>query len=212
MTIKNACFISYPHSRQGQSNQNFVKQLVKSLQHSIGYEVVEGIYLDSARLEPGYIWNDALAQAICESACMIVLYTPLYPMSDYCLREFVAMEQIEEERKELLGNKYDRIKRMIIPLVIPGFSPLPEKITNIQYEDVSSFKLKPIDTNKYKKARELIEKISEQILYNLEITKEINDHEKLSECDKFKVPDIKKAYDSWGISKPVDSPTDPFPK
>ena len=49
---------------------------------------------------------------------MIVVFTKLYESSDYCLREFLAMEQIEEGRKQMLGNKYDTTRRMIIPIVI----------------------------------------------------------------------------------------------
>jgi hypothetical protein len=81
----------------------------------LGFFIVERVYIDKDRLKPGYNYNEALSKAICESACMIVVFTSLYESSDYCLREFLTMEQIEEKRKQMLGNKYESTHRMIIP-------------------------------------------------------------------------------------------------
>src|SRR5688572_10736409 len=101
MTIKHACFISYPHPKQGKQFEKIIDQLIAALEDYLGFFIGEKVYIDKERLRPGYNYNEALSKAICESACMIVVFTSLYASSDYCLREFFAMEQIEKIRKQV---------------------------------------------------------------------------------------------------------------
>ena len=66
-------------------------------------------YLDRDRLKGGEFYNEALASNLCKSACLVVLYTPVYFSLDhmYCAREYRAMEQIELARQRLLRGFTD---------------------------------------------------------------------------------------------------------
>jgi hypothetical protein len=78
---------------------------------------------------PGYNFDEALFKAICQSICMVVVYSPKYEDHVYCLREYTAMERIEMKRKEILGNKASNEVGMIIPIVLRGLQEgLPDKI------------------------------------------------------------------------------------
>jgi hypothetical protein len=53
----------------------------------------EELYVEEWRLMPGYRCNEAVAGAICESVCMVVVYSPKYEREEYCQREFEGIEQ-----------------------------------------------------------------------------------------------------------------------
>jgi hypothetical protein len=89
----------------------------------------------------GYNFDEALFKAICQSICMVVVYSPKYEDHVYCLREYTAMERIEMKRKEILGNKASNEVGMIIPIVLRGLQEgLPDKIRKQRhYVDFSKF-------------------------------------------------------------------------
>ena len=127
----------------------------------------EEVYVDSERLKPGYEYNEELAQAICESVCMIVVYSPRYERHEYCLREFTAMERIEEKRRALLGEK-GHGRRFIIPIVFGGnLNRLPARIKGSQHcSDFSRFTLASTDISRNPDFVTEIEKICE-VIYEL---------------------------------------------
>ena len=102
----------------------------------------EKTYVDQDRLKPGFKFNEALARAICESVCMIVVYSPRYERHPYCLREFTAMERIEQKRRTQLGAAGHECG-FIIPVVFGGdIKDLPPRIKEtIHCCDFSKFTL-----------------------------------------------------------------------
>jgi TIR domain len=139
--IEHACFVSYAHGDEI-IMKSFLKQFIQVLNGHLAQCIDEKIYIDEDRLKPGYNFNLALAQAMCKSVCMIVLFNPRYERRSYCLREFLAMEILENERIQLLGNNHDITKRMIIPILLRGKDEdIPPKIKEIQYRDFSNFQL-----------------------------------------------------------------------
>jgi hypothetical protein len=143
MGFKHTCFISYCHG-QYDLVKSFIEQLSRAFRIYLERHMDiddNSMYIDEERLKPGYKYNEALAQAICESLCMIVVYSPRYEHHPYCLREFTAMERIEEKRKALLGPKGNG-KGFIIPIILGGEGDLPPKIKNsIHYYNFSKFTL-----------------------------------------------------------------------
>jgi hypothetical protein len=199
MSIKYACFISYPHPKQGKEFKKIIDKLEESLADQLGYFLDEPIYCDKDRLKPGYNYNEALAKAICESACMIVVFTSLYLSRSYCLREFLAMEQIELERRKILGEKFDRTRRMIIPIVIKGDpeQDLPDKISQIHYWDLTKILNRGFNP-KSQECRTLIRDIANEIHLQSEILKDLKkDHPSTQDCNSFKIPPECDAKDSW---------------
>ncbi len=146
--------------------------------------------MDSERLKPGYEYNEELARAICESVCMIVVYSPRYERHEYCLREYTAMERLEEKRKALLkGGGHGR--RFIITIVFGGdMNKLPERIKGCAHcSDFSRFTLASRDISRNPDFLTEIEKICKVIyeLYQMfEPLRQRLDGE--IDCTKFSLP------------------------
>ena len=141
MPLKYACFISYAHG-QGKHVSPLIEAIYNELLSQLEMHCTEQVYLDKHRLLPGYEYNEALATAICQSACMVVAYAPIYAERDYCRREFAAMKQLEQHRKHLLGDKA-KGHRFIIPVVFAGdIDSLPENLKHSTLAcDISTFTL-----------------------------------------------------------------------
>jgi len=168
-----------------------MEQLKQALEDYLGLWLSEEVFMDKPRLNPGYNYNEALAEAICESVCMIVVFSPLYEERSYCLREFFAMERIEEKRKQMLGEKYDRKRRMIIPIVLRGKpEDLPPKIKDIQYRDFSKILLATLTRNE--EFDSVINTIAADIYKYYKDLKALNE-----KCDSFKLPPEEEARRSW---------------
>jgi hypothetical protein len=169
-----------------------MEQLTQALIDYLGPLVdLELVFMDKPRLNPGYNNNEALAEAICESVCMIVVFSPLYEERSYCLREFLAMECIEEKRKQMLGEKYDRKRRMIIQFVVRGKAEdLPPKIKDIQYKDYSEILLATFTRDE--EFDKTINTIADDIHEYYKDLKALNE-----ECISFKLPPEEEARRSW---------------
>jgi len=204
-SIKYACYISYARSAQGKLMDVFLRNLTTALDDYLGAFMDEGIYFDKERLSPGYDYQRTLAQAICQSVCMIVVYTSLYANTPYCLQEFLAMEQIEKKRRDVirtvLGRNTDR--SMIIPIVIKGDrdEDLPPKIKGIHYLDLSKFFLQG-NASRRPIFRKVIQEIAEDIYSSYRYLKEMerNGHGR-QDCDNFDFPSVEEASISWGKKK-----------
>jgi hypothetical protein len=188
MGFKHVCFVSYCHG-QHDLMKSFIEQLSQALRNYcewfIDMDYDNGLYIDKERLKPGYRYNEVLAQAICESLCMIVVYTPNYEHHPYCLREFTAMERIEEKRKALLGPKGNG-KGFMIPIILAGEKDLPPKIKDsIHYGNFSKFTLATTEISRNPDFIPDIQRICQAIyeLYQLYQTLD-----KDIDCTSFQIP------------------------
>jgi len=129
MSFKYSCFISYRHSQKAAA-EVLIDNLYKLLAGEISLWLNEEVFLDRDRLRGGDFYNEALSRALCQSVCMIVLYTPIYFDTDftYCAREYLAMEALEKQRLSLLGNLSVQEHGLIIPVVCRGRDLLPDII------------------------------------------------------------------------------------
>ena len=199
MSIRYSCFISYAHG-QGELVKKFMYQFKQALIATLEPLLSKEVYMDD-RHSPGYSFNEGIAQAICESICMIVVFSPVYAESNYCIREFLAMENIEKKRKEKMGPNFDRTSRMIIPIVFRGDpDSLPRRIKDIHYYDFSKFTLASLKLSK--KDKEIIETIANRIYKHYQIIKNSNINIIDEECNKFLLPSEDEATDQWGPSLP----------
>lgn len=167
----------------------FMKQLAEALNSTIEiYLKNKKVYIDE-ELQPSDDYKKVLAKAICKSICMVVVYTPAYNQSDFCLKEFTAMEVLEKKRisqMQLLGKKIDN--RLIIPIVLRGENMLPPKIKDIQYIDFSKLSLCDFAKNilKNEKIIDKLETIAMVIQKHDENFREIADI--CGDCDSFMLP------------------------
>lgn len=189
MPFRYACFISYCHG-QSELTKTFIEQLKDALNNHLDPYLDEKVYIDKERLQPGSPYNEALAKAICESICMIVVYSPKYEWHSYCLREYQAMERIEKERMRLLGGRAISERGMIIPLIFRGkIEDLPPKIKKYRQcsGDFSEFTLATIDLSSNPDYTRQIENIAKYIHEYFKFFRE-NDVDVCGDCNSFRLP------------------------
>jgi len=130
MPFDHACFVSYRHHQQSQIAERFILDLADALRNELTLMMEEDIFIDTERMRGGTFFNPALANALCKSVCMVVVYTPTYFSWShmYCAREYRAMERLEEARLSRLRNQQGREAGLIIPIILRGLDSLPDSI------------------------------------------------------------------------------------
>lgn len=118
MTFAHACFISYHHS-DDRNTQRFLEQFRAALESYFDQRLSLKVYLDTDRLKPGFKYNVAITKALRESTCLIAILSPLYFKSEYCRREYVFMQQIETKRRQDTGAPPET-HSLVIPLLVWG--------------------------------------------------------------------------------------------
>jgi hypothetical protein len=143
MPMPCTCFISYPHVDAG-FFRDFVEELHTALQDRIRLLKRDAnVILDFKRLQPGFIFDETISKDICRAVCMVVVYVPAYDESPYCLREFEAMEQLQERRRSRLNRSDLADKGMIIPIIFRGDEKdLPARIAG-RYQYLNLSKITP---------------------------------------------------------------------
>jgi TIR domain len=189
MMPEHACFISYVRG-QYELMKSFVNHVTEQLQSSLEpYLGDEAVYIDQEQLQPGDPYPVELAQAICNSACMIVIYSPIYERHAYCLREYKAMEEVARMRAQLLGDQSNASKRMIIPIMLRGTQGrmlrAMQQLTHIC--DLSSYSTQMSDIRDHPDFIPEIERIALRIS-DLHAELEELDEEAATLCSTFELP------------------------
>ena len=143
MLFPYSCFISYRHTK-GYKGRGYVEKLVEELKEELELRVEQEVYLDKERLRGAEFYQEALATAICRSACLVMLYWPTYLSEShpFCAREFKAMEALEERRLPMLAEE-ERMKGLIVVIALRGFRGIPKEIMEKRKcWDFSSYTLK----------------------------------------------------------------------
>lgn len=186
MAYEYCCFISYPHG-QDDVLVPFVKELVNGLETEIYAQTRKKIWIDYDYLKGGSRLDEEVGPDICKSACMILIYTPLYFDTEhtYCARELKAMQDLEEQRLQLLKDKG---KGLIIPVILRGANRFPValsekrlfyKFTDIEFNN-------PADMIRVKYAKEIRE-IAEYIIDRCLSLDDVAD-KMAHDCEKYCLP------------------------
>jgi hypothetical protein len=184
MPLRYSCFISYCHG-EGELMRRFINDLTAALKSYLDPFFDEEIYIDENRLEPGYMYNEALATALCESVCMVVVYAPKYERHAYCRREFEAMERIESRRKQMA--RVSREKGMIIPVILRG-APVPDKLKGRrQLLDFSKYTTVSPKISRNRKYVDDIDKVAQSIYAVYQELKK-SEQDVCSQCNEFSLP------------------------
>lgn len=103
---RHPCFISFRHVGNCEKFvRTFRDALKEELENSFGkFKDAEGPFLDEDRMTSAVYLENTIAEAICNSVCMIVIYLPAYFSEEYpyCAREFKAMQLLEMQRRQML--------------------------------------------------------------------------------------------------------------
>jgi len=188
MPFQHACFISYRHG-QGMLAERIINELYKTLSAEIELLRDETVYLDQDRLRGGDFHNDAIAEALCRSVCMIVVFSPIYfsKRHTYCAREYKAMEQLEARRLESLGDAVDRNRGLIIPIVFRGWDYRPPEIKDRrQCHKFDEFLLSDVEIWRHPHYARKIKEIAEYICDRCRMFDALP--EAFDECEDFTLP------------------------
>lgn len=182
-----SCFISYRHG-EGEVMQGFIQQFNTAVQSELELHSHLPVFIDRERFSGGTKLNRSLAQALCKSACMILIYTPRYFAEDstYCTREFLAMRELENIRMKLVSS---RTKSFIIPVILRGRSNFPKNIfgenEKVIYCDFEKFDLTDKRIVKNPKFYKLIRQIAQHIIGRIN---EFSLLDPCEGCDRFNFP------------------------
>src|ERR1700690_1209743 len=166
MARKNAGFISFRHGDY-ELTRAFVEQLYRGLCSEVEAQLGRGVdvFLDTKRLTGGYLFDEALAQELCMSSSMVMVYTPSYfdEAHTYCAREYSAMLQLEMKRLAMLDPAAQQ-HGLIVPVIFRGLKHLPAEIRDRrQYYDFQSFLLSGREMSHHPKFASVLQEIGEYI-------------------------------------------------
>ena len=212
MPFRHSCFISY-QSGQNAMMERLINELYEALEielalYAFGFQKI--VYVDRERLQGGDFWNEALARALCESVCMIVIYTQAYFSKThlYCVREYMGMEIIEANRLQSLGDKAEN-RGLIIPIVLrsPQYLPMTVKDRRQCY-DFGKFSMSTKRISRHPQFGPCVTKISE---YIYEFYEKFNNLkvDVCSHCTSFSLP-TRAESEAW-LDNMFGSPPPPPP-
>jgi len=163
-------FISYPHMNEDQLPHlvtEFADTLAEKLSFIRQYTDTKTAFIDKNRLRPGFRWEPAIAQALCRSRCLILVYNDQYFTREYCILEFRAMCALEAKRAGKSGNgKGNNAKpkgSMIIPVIVQSAGGedetpvLPPEVQEFEWYDFRSI----LDPSRQFKNKKYLEKVRE---------------------------------------------------
>ncbi len=196
MPFRYSCFISYRAGNRQRDNR-YIFEVTEGLRDDLSAELellleedVSSVYLDRSRLQGGDFFDRQMQQALCESVCMIVLFTPTYFSTNYtyCAREFKAMLTLETDRFRHLGTKSNPRRGLIIPIVLRREDRLPRSIREKrQYYDFEEFLQNEKRIRKPRKYYEDVRQIADYVFERYhDLTAKPGDP--CAECDEFRFP------------------------
>jgi TIR domain len=175
----------YPNA-QGEMMKAFVEELKQALTDYVDPYLDEEIYIDKEQLGGGDHYNEVLAQAICQSLCMIVVYVPKYERHEYCRREYRAMEILEQRRVELCGQARLGNRGMIIPIILRGDGDLPDKIRD--HAHFCNFTKYSTASQNIRSNPECVEQLERVALNIYEIYQAFEGIDACGDCAEFALP------------------------
>jgi len=187
MAIRYGCFFSYAHGKH-ELMQRFKAALVDALRCYLEphFDNEEELFVDTEQLGGGDDLDRKIARAMCESVCMILIYTPKYEAHAYTRREYAAMELIEQQRSAW----YTMPSHLIIPVIMTQHPEhLPPQIANARmYVDFSHFTMATADLKSNPAFLPDIEKIVKRISTHYQLQKKFTPPG--HDCNQFVLPAV----------------------
>jgi hypothetical protein len=191
MGIRYGCFFSYAHGRH-ELMQRFKATLADALRCYLEpyFDNEDELFVDVEQLGGGDDLDHKIARAMCESVCMILIYTPKYEAHAYTRREYTAMRQLELER----GKWYALPSHLIIPVIMTQHpDQLPPQITESSfYVDFSRFTMATADLKSNPEFLPDIDKMVRRIVTHYQCLKKYipPGHD----CNQFELHDVPPAW------------------
>src|SRR5262249_52962593 len=131
-----------------------------------------------------------LARAMCESVCMVLVFSPKYfdRFYPYCAREYRGMLDIEARRLRALSPD-KRGHGCIIPVVFRGaLDDLPPEIRQRKYYDLSDYTLASTNALGQDSYIRIFDEIGQRVRMLYEAFSELEEPV-CGECDAFTLPE-----------------------
>jgi hypothetical protein len=187
MAIRYGCFFSYAHGRH-ELMQRFKATLADALRCYLEpyFDDESELFVDTEQLGGGDDLDRKIARAMCESVCMIMIYTPKYEAHPYTRREYAGMRQLEAER----GKWYTLPSHLIIPVIMTHHPDgLPSQITEASfYVDFSRFTMATADLKSNPDFLPDIDRMVRRIVTHYQCQKK--NMPPGYDCNQFKLPDV----------------------
>jgi hypothetical protein len=190
MAIRYGCFFSYAHGRH-ELMQRFKTTLADALRCYLEphFDNEDELFVDTDQLGGGDDIDRKIARAMCESACMVLIYTPKYEAHAYTRREYAAMRLLEAER----GKWYNLPSRLIIPVIMTQHpEQLPAQITESFYVDFSRFTMATADLKSNPDFLPDIDRMVKRIVTHYHYQKKFTPAG--HDCNQFVLPDVPPAW------------------
>jgi len=128
--LKHVCFLSFPIDSNSRLIEKAVEEIKTDLEEELKAQLTKA-NLDNER-HIVLAASTRTAKDLCESACMVMIYTLRYFDQDdpLCAQEYQAMLLLEQTRLKELNIVQTKTTSFIIPIVIRGMKQLPQKINS----------------------------------------------------------------------------------
>ena len=191
MAIRYGCFFSYAHGRH-ELMQRFKAALADALRCYLEpyFDNEDELFVDTEQLGGGDDLDRKIAHALCESACMVLIYTPKYEAHAYTRREYAAMRLIEAERSKW----YTLPSQLIIPVIMTQHPDrLPPQISESTfYVDFSRFTMATADLKSNPDFLPDIDKMVRRIVTHYQHQKKTMPS--THDCNQFVLPAVPPAW------------------
>jgi hypothetical protein len=200
MAIRYGCFFSYAHGRH-ELMQRFKATLADALRCYLEpyFDNEDELFVDVEQLGGGDDLDRKIARAMCESVCMVLIYTPKYEAHAYTRREYAGMRRLEAER----SRWYTLPSKLIIPVIMTQHPDgLPPQITDAFYVDFSRFTMATADLKSNPDFLPDIDRMVKRIVTHYHYQKKCMPPG--YDCNQFVLPDVPPPW--------RESPDTTFPK
>jgi hypothetical protein len=192
--LKYACMLSFPSD----SNNPLIETAVKEIEDDLNVEVSAQLKNKGVVAKP-----HRTAKELCESACMIMVYTYRYfDVSDpVCAQEYQAMSQLEQTRLQKLGLTRNKDNSLIISIVLRGMNKFPVDINDSRpVYDFSKYYM--VSRSERRKRRDYLSNIAEIASHIVAccLTIEQNIDDPCGSCINFELPavqDVHNLLENW---------------
>jgi hypothetical protein len=201
--FRHACFISFPIPKNTLIRPAVV-EIREDLLAEINAQISDrDVYVDEGRLVD--VYDDSIVTALCESACMVMIYTQRYfgKADEHCAREYRAMEILEEARLKAIETEPCQEHSLIVPVVLRGANSFPRGI--MAHRRIYNFeRYYLMESRARRKSRDYlrdIKEIAEHVVQHCMILEERLQNP-CGHCDDFLLPSVEEIRDMLTAWKP----------
>jgi hypothetical protein len=164
MALRWSCFLSF-RGGKGDLALGIVDLFAKALGNELDLQVDAGVYRYTEEMVAGDIVDHTIADELCASACLILLFTGKYfsKAKPYCAREYLAMTHLEKARFNKMSPGDRPKKGLIVPVILRNPERFPPNLKTRFWFDFTEFGQDDAGISKPKRFFTDVRKIAEYV-------------------------------------------------